>query len=169
MTDTPEKEAIEAASKKNLLKNKRNSKFSTVSTRKRKPITNEENDFRAEEYKIDAQLEEISIKTSLQNEDNFTIRDLKENDFLLIKLAGKKTFFYYIARVMQVHGKECKVQYLRRKENTKLFYYPEVAEIYDANFENIVRKLPNPIMIGGTSKAPHYHKFDFDFKDYTVK
>lgn len=56
-----------------------------------------------------------------------------------------------------------------KEENAQLFYYPEVAEIYDIILEDFVRKQPNPGIVSGIPKALYYHTFEFQFKNYSVK
>jgi hypothetical protein len=48
--------------------------------------------------------------------------DMAQGDFVLVKLAGKKSFFHYIAVVMNdFDGKEYEIRYYKWIENTNKF------------------------------------------------
>lgn len=55
------------------------------------------------------------------------------------------------------------------KENKQVFYYPEDADISDVHFEDFVGKQPRSGVDEGTSWTTYFHKFQFKFKNYTVK
>lgn len=80
----------------------------------------------------------------------FSIKNIKENKYALNKLP-EENIYILISDANLRGGIQSLI--VPRKEEKCTFYYPEVAEIYDINLKNFVRKLLNPEMVGRTSKA----------------
>ena len=53
-----------------------------------------------------------------------------------------------------------------KKENGYKFFFPDASDARAVNFENIVRKLPEPQFTGGTSCAIATPSFNINFEKY---
>ena len=77
------------------------------------------------------------------------------NDFVLTKFATKKTTVMYVGqvqnRIEDTDETTFEVKFLwREKPKSFTFIFPNVEDISDVSFEEVVGKLPSPIQHGGT-------------------
>lgn len=86
-----------------------------------------------------------------QEEKTLLSEDLHVNDFVLVQFHTKRTTLHYVGQIdLQLQDKtEFNVRFLRKKENDK-FYFPEASDISLVDFKDIVKKLPQPKITGGT-------------------
>lgn len=87
----------------------------------------------------------------------------KENDFVVVKISGKKSVQHFVAIVENVGNEECSVLFLKQTGNSK-FSPPEEKTFYDVNLMEIVKVLPQPC-----SFRRNMYTFDFDFSVYNMK
>ena len=98
------------------------------------------------------QLDEKKLEASCD-----TVNIIDKGDFVLVKIAGKKTFCCYIAEVIDVKNKE--IKYLRRLKNSNRFIN-DATQTYAYNLDDIVCKLPIPHSVGGTARCSSILQFD---------
>ncbi|CAH0553686.1 unnamed protein product [Brassicogethes aeneus] len=91
------------------------------------------------------------------------------NQFLLAKLPGKKRFKYYVGVVLSIETKDSEtdmdiftVKFLRRKDHTFTFVYPEKEDISEVYMSEIEHCLPFPEI----DNRNHY-VFHFSFEPYS--
>jgi hypothetical protein len=58
----------------------------------------------------------------------FAVGDVAEGDFILVKLARKRSISSYIAEIMtDIHGYECEITYYKRLDNSNKFVSSELS------------------------------------------
>lgn len=97
---------------------------------------------------------------------------LKPDDFVLTKFATKKTIAMYIGqvqnRIEDTDEVTFEVKFMRReKPKSFTFIFPNVEDISDVLFEDIVGKLPSPIQHGGTARIARHMVFPVDLTSYS--
>jgi transposase-like protein len=186
LTDTPEKKEIEEQKK---MKNKRHStlpkqlyhdrkkkksnpkkrnKVKTVDTSSSEDdqitfLSDEEEDDMSMEGLIQGVLEE-EMNIALQ--DNIECVEIKKDDYVLVKLAGKKKILYYVAKVINKVGVVYEIQYLvKTGENT---FISRDKTIYGIDEEEIICKLPTPLTTGSSERLKQSLKFPVNFTAYDM-
>lgn len=165
LTDTPEKEEIErqATQKRKKLKIK-----------KRKLIVDDSTDEETVMSLHDDSEDDIEEKQDPEEirELNWDINPLENiglNDFVLVRFLTKKSKVSYVGRV---EGKEetgeFNILFMRKNEKGN-FFFPQEVDSSLTEREDIITKLPPPMMVGGTSRAQCYFSFDVDFSHYNVR
>lgn len=105
-----------------------------------------------------AQEEEV-IAEERSLEDN----SLKIGDFVLVRMPGKKSIFYYVAEIINIiNNSEYQVKYLKRVDNTNKFKR-DSETVYDIVHGDIEKKLPLPIAVGGSERQISLLSFSVDF------
>ena len=94
--------------------------------------------------------------------------DLKPNNFVFVQFANKKKVVHYVGQIeLQLEDKtKFSIWFLRKKRMVLNFFFPDVSDASVVNFENIVRKLPEPEFTGGTSRAATAMSFNINFEKY---
>lgn len=144
-TDTPEKLLIEEQkTKKNkekikLVKRKIVSPEGRTKPKKVKHISSSDEE-QSDPYLSDSN--DSFLESDVEEEKNFNER--KVNDFLVVKVLGKKSMRHYAAQIIETDLKGYHVKFLKRQNpsNRFVFYEEEPAFV---SFTEIVACLPNPI------------------------
>lgn len=100
-------------------------------------------------------------------EKNFEDADIRIGDFVLVKVAGKKRFRYYVAEVMR-YGDDNELKYLRRFKDTNKFLN-DATTTFSFLKEDIISKLPPPSNVGGTARNAAMLCFGVNFGHYSVE
>ena len=95
------------------------------------------------------QLEEKKLEATCD-----TVDIIDKGDFVLVKIAGKKTFCCYIAEVIDVKNRE--IKYLRRLKNSNKFIN-DATQTYAYNLDDIVCKLPIPHSLEEQQGVPQFY------------
>ncbi|KAB0792960.1 hypothetical protein PPYR_12580 [Photinus pyralis] len=90
------------------------------------------------------------------------------NDFVIVKYPLKKTIKYYVGQVEKIESDEFFVNFLKKTSRNK-FLFPEKRDEDSVSQEDMVIKLPNPLMSGGTERVAKQYCFDFDFSPYNME
>lgn len=183
LTDTPEKDRIESE----VLE--RRSKKSKKIACKRKIIKCEKATFKKKQKLVDSSDTEDYLSADLCEEEGMSplenesdneseIEDLGVNlegkninnlDFLLIKLASKKTVKYFVGQVNEkISPTEFKVSFLKKRSDSYTFVEPDISDLGSVTTEDIVSKLPQPNIVGGTSRAVQVFRFKFNFMKFNM-
>jgi hypothetical protein len=97
-------------------------------------------------------------------EESFAVGDVAKGDFILAKLAGKRSTSYYIAEVMNdCNGYGWEIRYYKQLENTNKFFLDK-NEYFSILFGDVLWKLLPPLP-GGMSKyqaSQLYFSVDFN-------
>lgn len=93
---------------------------------------------------------------------------LAVDDFILVKFNTKKTVVCYVAQVEEMLQEDLKVKFLRKiGENS--FSFPEKDDRAFVALTDVVLKLPQPIMSGGTLRAANILKFNADLSRSDIR
>lgn len=92
------------------------------------------------------------------------------NDFVLVKLAGKKAIQHFVAQITEKIGMtEFTGYFLKKKDETCYkFVKPEVVKMYSIDVSDITVKLPQPVVVGGTERAISVFNFKFNFSEFIM-
>lgn len=172
LTSSPEKSLIEAKTIAGLTKKSQKSSPLVKQTTSRKNIivdtsSSDEDD----KFSLHDESEYEVIESDEQEDITLLLDDLKPNDFVLVQFATKKTIVHYIGLIeLQLEDKtEFSIRFLRKKENCYKFFFPDISDVSVVNFEDIVRKLPQPDITGGTSRAVTTMSFNINFEKYKFR
>lgn len=182
LTDTPEKEELR---RKKEAKNKKTKKQQKIKLDSKKIVakalkfdsTDEEDEDEPlcqDESDLEGKtLEEICAGNDDDTEDTEDelqppyADDVKIDDHLLIKLAGKKTLVYYVGCVTKkITPREFEVSYLRHCGGNK-FRYPSVPDIASIDITDVAA-LMRPTSSSGTERTKDSKTFNFPFYKYNV-
>lgn len=173
LTDTPEKEELEQ--KRNLkgIKTVKRQLVNKVKvTKKKEELDSSEGEsLPSLSSSEDETLEEIISKDKGWMEIN-TLQQMNQNDeicrgdFVLIKLAGKKTVKYFIGEILNI-GDNNEIRYLRRIKETNKFVNDSV-DSYDFSPADVICKLPPPERTKGTARQCSTLCFSVSFDGYQV-
>lgn len=177
-TDTPEKDRIEAMSKK-IKTTLVGKKYKQIQKKiKRAPIKRKR---------------KIMTSSSSEDSDNFSVREsvlsvnlsddsndantvtLSENvspnvnDFVLVKFIDKKTFYFIGIIIGVVDETTFTIRYLRRKHQSNCFYEPLIEDVSPVLKTDIVSKLPHPTHPQGTSRSITNYMFEINFAGLDIR
>lgn len=88
-------------------------------------------------------------------------------DYILVRLAGKKSFRYFIAEVIVVHADFYEVKYLKRVPNSEKFMQDSEA-VYELEKGDIL-KFPHPNKTGRSAHQLQKLSFGVDLSSYNVQ
>lgn len=88
-------------------------------------------------------------------------------DFCLVKVAGKKRILNFVVEIVQANGDDLIVKYLKRMGQTNSFYYDK-QNLYDLLKSDVVMKLDNPVTTGGTERQCMLLAFVTNFDGYII-
>lgn len=169
LTDTPEKNKIE-----NVI----------AKTKKRRPMKKYRNATCVKKIALDVtdssseELEKISLhdssddndfyESSSSPEDNEPSEKLKVNDFVIVRFSTKKTVKHFVGKVEKIiwPDSEVEVNFLKKKEGSYQFYFPEQIDKSVVNVEDCVTKLPQPSILPGTLRTAGLKTFKFDLSSF---
>lgn len=167
-TDTPEKIQLE---EQYAAKKQKTVKADKVKAVKRKVMLAKEDT---------SDTDEGAVFKSDQDNDGLTDEDpepsllcddekLKIDDYVLVKLAHKTRFKFYVGCIQAVYGQsDFDIKFLRKKHGGS-FVYPEVEDLSQIERNEIVSKLPIPVSVPGTARTAGYLSFNVDFSLYDVQ
>ena len=103
--------------------------------------------------------------TSLEEQIEFEITDdlkIDVNDFVLIEFCGKKKTVQYVGKIEGIE-ENYKVNFMRRKQDSWKFYFPEKEDISSLERSDIKMKLPQPHLSEGPAQAVFAMTFSINF------
>lgn len=168
MTDTPEKEEL------------LQSKMRKPKSVKRKVLSDSSDEYDGDIKKITKDSSDEDLEAFLANENkNYSLEQqesevilssskIKEGDFVLVKLAGKKNIAHYVAKVVEVLDDEYMVKYLKKVIDRNKFVYSD-EEVSCVSEGDIMRKLPPPNLVGTSQRQQNMLSFDVKFDTYNVR
>jgi hypothetical protein len=95
-------------------------------------------------------------------------RDFTVNDFVVTKFATKKTIKHFIAQIEEPTADGFAVKFLKKKDTALKFYFPDNTEKSEIDSEDLVLKLRQPDIIGGTSRAANCFSFKEDLSSFNL-
>lgn len=78
---------------------------------------------------------------------------IKGNNFVLLKFCEKKKKVLFVGKIEEIEEESYKVKFMRKKEDSFKFYFPENEDIRCMERYNIKMQLPQPNLSGGTARA----------------
>lgn len=168
-TDTPEKTQLE---EQYAAKKQKTVKADKVKAVKRKVVVSKEDTSDSDEgaeFKSD---EDNDGLTDEDPEPNLLCDDeeTKIGDYVLVKLAHKTRFKFYVGCIQAVYGhSDFDIKFLRKKHGGSFFFFPEVEDLSQIERNEIISKLPNPVSVPGTARTAGYLSFNVDFSFYDVQ
>jgi hypothetical protein len=115
-------------------------------------------------------------EVDIDEEDVINHEHLKPGDHVVVQLKGQKNIFHYAARIDDPvsEDNDVGVTYLERKfhkydqDELQRFIIPEKSKSYQVPLEDIVKKLPAPLIPGGTKRISRQITFQMSFVDYNL-
>ncbi|KAJ4437135.1 hypothetical protein ANN_17270 [Periplaneta americana] len=91
-------------------------------------------------------------ESSSSPEDSEPSGKLKVNDFVIVRFSTKKTIKHFVGKIEKIiwPDSEVEVYFLKKKEGSYQFYFPEQIDKSLVNVEDCVTKLPQPSILLGT-------------------
>ena len=180
LTDTPEKESLEAEAQAKLDKK----------TKRRVPKCKPDESLKLESLKkskvlsIDKEAEHSISDKDMQLIDDLddeslhigsvselqTDKEFSPGDFVLVRfMVGKKpnSAVYYVGQIEEVSGRLAKINYLCK--SSEKFIFPECPDCAETDFDDIIMRLPTPFTAGGTGRAVKGLVFGCDLSWYAIK
>ena len=184
LTDTPEKESLEAEAQAKL------DKKTKKRVPKRKPESPRSKSLKSESLKkskvlsIDEEAEDSISDKDMQLIDDSddeslhigsvselqTDEEFSPGNFVLVRfMVGKKpnSAVYYVGQIEEVSGRLAKINYLRK--SSEKFIFPECPDCAETDFDDIIMRLPTPFTAGGTGRAVKGLVFGCDLSRYAIK
>lgn len=169
LTDTPNKEEIEAMKTKKKV----------ISTTKKARVTralcgsssDTEEEVPIEESDSDTNFDLEVESREQQTEVDFEQENISIEDFVLIKIEGKKMVKYYVAEIKEIDADVISVQYLMRlktKYPDSFKFIKDDERTYEASMSQVVLKLPRPTVAGGSIRQQSAFIFSVDFSAYQL-
>ena len=110
-----------------------------------------------------------------ENEGDDQLKNLKSGDYVIVQLKGQKNVFHYAARIDKPadDDEDVEITYLERKpakydDEERRFVIPEPSKSYPVPQRDIVKKLPQPIVTGGTKRISRQITFPISLMDYNM-
>ena len=118
---------------------------------------------------IETEMFENDLEINLQNESTNN-DELQIGDFVLVRFLRKTTVKYYVANIIEVHGNEFIVEYLKNIENSNKFTKTKKdAEKFEVDRDDIILKLPAPNVVGrATTRRGQQLSFPMSFDGYNL-
>lgn len=114
-------------------------------------------------------IEEMSEGSDIENEIPVMTENIKEESFVLVKFEKKKTVLHYIGQVVTKYSPiEYKVSFLRKKENTWKFVFPNTKDEGTVDISDVVCILPQP-KSAFTARTANIFSFGKDLAMYNVQ
>lgn len=98
-------------------------------------------------------------------------RNAAINDYVLVKFAGKKNIKYFVGKILSEISNdfEYDISYLRRRNKSNKFVYPNVPEVASVLSQDIVMILPVPTLFGKTKRQNQCVQFEVNFGQLDVQ
>lgn len=158
LTDTPEKSEIEELA--NIRQQKKWPK--KVQKVKRQVMSSSSEDDEPI-FESDDSLQDVEFGTEEELEDN---GDLNVNDFILVRLEGKKSYKHYVAQILKIKD-NLEIKYFKKVGINKFICNDETE--YELQNSEVVMKLPHPDITGGTERRRREMVFHMDMTCYNVE
>lgn len=136
-------------------------------------------DFENPQYVTSESCVDIEMVAHNESDEEFSIQHdkLTPGDFIIVQLRGKINIYHYVARIESSMSDELEfdVTYLDKKEmkldegDALRFVIPEPPKNFSVPLEDIVRKLPSPLITGGTKRVSRQISFPCSFSEYNLK
>lgn len=167
LTDTPEKQEIE---EQEAIKNRKNEVKKKPNVKRKLREKSSSSSSQEEVLESDDSLEDVEwgLREESEKEEELDT-NLKENDYVLVKLCSKKTCRFYVAKIIEHSDGKCQtaVKYLKKKAGNKFICDDET--VYDIQLSDVVLKLPAPYTVGGTERRNRELQFSVDFSTYAIE
>lgn len=167
-TDTPELKAREDLE----LKKSRRQAVTIKGTKKvvfkkkqpaKKPVSSSSSE-------SEVSLDDVNSKSSddLEEFEPISSDEFEVGKFVLVQFTGKTAVIHYIGCIQKIHPSSLLIKFLRRKGNSHSFVYPDVEDMSDVDFADVVAKLDAPAQ-AGTARSSSIYTFNYNFSTLTVK
>lgn len=172
LTETPEKARLEEERIKRQEKKRKPAKHEQEKIKKVK-----KNVYKTfcDDIESDTQSDTPSESMSLHDESSddletfsdldsqeFDTRSLTINDFILVSFATKKSRVLFVGQIEAILKEGFRVKFMRKRDETWKFYFPEKEDISEIDSEDIRLKLPTPSITGGTERSASVLSFPVD-------
>lgn len=107
---------------------------------------------------IDTDDDLSSLKFSSDGDEDIE-KDVRPDDFAIVRFATKKIMVHYVGKIVSVHEEGYDIKFLRRKRQSFEFIFPNVDDTASVEKNDIVKKLPAPMSSGGTERAERIYIF----------
>lgn len=101
-------------------------------------------------------------------DDDLLNLEVNPNDFVLIKFVTKKSEIFFIGQIESKVNDELFVKFLRKKDNSWRFYFPEMPDLSTVDIGDVVLKLPQPDISGGTLRTVTTMVFPIDLSMFKM-
>ena len=170
-TDTPElkiREDIELNKKRRQTEVTKKGTKKNVFKRKSKPSVKKMVSSSSSES--DISLNEVNSDSGddLEDFEPITSDEFKVGMFVLIQFPGKAAVIHYIGCIQKIHPTSLLIKFLRRKGNSHNFVYPDVEDVSEVDFADVLAKLEAPSQTG-TARCASIFTFNYNFSSLTVK
>ncbi|XP_039294777.1 uncharacterized protein LOC120353805 isoform X2 [Nilaparvata lugens] len=91
------------------------------------------------------------------------------NDFILTKFPTKKTVYHFIGQIEEENEDGFSVKFLKKRENSLKFFFSDSPEVSIVDPTDILFKMRQPDITGGTSRAANCFVFKEDLSLYNFK
>ena len=170
LTDTPVRDEIASTIK---MKPKKKSTSEEPAVKKKLFSETSHVDEGEETDSTNTSLSESDLELDDESDDTVDEMDVMEGDFVVVKVAGKSRIVHYIARVDVVEGKEYEGVFLQkvsgRVDSEETSFVPNPADEACFPAEDIVRKLPQPVIAGGSRRRSGHLVFKCNLDKWHVK
>lgn len=181
LTDTPEKKQLEERKGKKMRKSITHSKR-LFPAKKRKmnknkkgvfneTSTSEDEEMRfmcsdAEDFDVNDLIEEHKQKIKEIQENLELETTIGESDYVLLKVMGKRKICYYVGQIVKKQGIFYEVKYLvKTGRNT---FVLKNDTVYEIDEDDIICKLPSPIIAGNSERQKNMLTFPVNFSAYEM-
>lgn len=191
LTLTPEKNRIAAEriardlKKQNVVKNLPNDEPQSmprraISKRSRNNLFSEnlDSDSDSDEcYSIHDESDTYDIEDELSNDDDMSqmeidiqkeMPELNSGDYVLVKFATKMTLKYFVGHILKKEGLEYSIKFLRKRPTCWKFYFPDIDDISTVDHEDLILKLPEPVVNGSSRRTVAIMSFNVDLSRFNV-
>lgn len=87
----------------------------------------------------------------------------------MTKFASKKSIYHFVGQVEEEVADGFHVKFLKKRENLYRFYFPENVEVSFFDSSDILFKMRQPDIIGGTSRAANCFIFKENLSEFNFK
>lgn len=150
----------------------RKSTVKQVTKRKRKNKVVESSSSESETDSVE--LDSTDISFDGDNDENldvsFQLEDLATEDFVMVKYVTQTYTRYFAGKIIKINDEKLEIVFLQKKP-TKAghaynFIFPDIKDEDFVDFDQIVKKLPKAVSVGGTARAERVMKFNCDLSCY---
>ncbi|KAK2717059.1 hypothetical protein QYM36_007264 [Artemia franciscana] len=165
LTDTPEKDKIEAAMMaKKAKQDEKDAKAKARLLKKnmKKPTsqTKSKGQKRSSKLHLDDDTDDSLHIGDDELTEPLALGTLSIGDYVLVEFEGKNSSLHYVGFVKEKDNSEVFVSFLRRKDSdSSKFFFPQVVDESYVNLADVKMKLPIPSRSGGTARVAEMIEF----------